>query len=158
MTLCGLVIAAINFAKPFDTAHLAAQAIEQRGLQGKHWLVFPDSRAQGVSALTGIEFERTEAGCMQQFIRWNHRSLLKTRVQFERYVRGALAERGQFYLLSDFDTKLPRDLARPIARIPAGYNGQAFYMTQIGPDQPERKVTLPRCVPNLRPLEAARLN
>lgn len=157
MTACGLAVAAINLTRPFDTADLAAKAIVDQGLTRKHWVVFPDSRAQGVSALTGVEFERTEAECMQQFIRWNHRSQIQTRAQLERYLRATLKERGQYYLLSDLPMRLPKDLARDVARIPPGYNGQGYYLFQIGPNEPEREVTLPRCIPNIRPLEAARL-
>lgn len=157
MTLCGLAVAAINLTKPFDTADLAAKAIAERGLTEKHWVAFPDSRAQGVSALTGMEFERTEAACMQQFIRWNHRSKIASQAQLENYLRTILKERGQFYLLSDLPMHLPRDLARDVARIPPGYNGQGYYLFQIGPNESERSVTLPRCIPNIRPLEAARL-
>jgi len=156
MTVCGLATAALNLYRPFDTAQLAVDYIREHKLEDKHWLAFPDSRAQGISALTGIEFERTEQGCTQQFIRWNHRSKIRSRKQLENYLRLAVNQRGQFYMLSDLAFRLPPDLARKIAAFPAGYGGQEFYIFLIGPDAPERPVKLPRCVEPIRPLSAAR--
>jgi hypothetical protein len=151
--LCGLATAAINLVEPFDTAGVAAHEIERRGLADKHWMVFPDSRAQGVSALTGIDFERTERNCMESFIRWNYRSSLRTQTKMNDYLRDNIRARGRFYLLSDVDLSLvlAPDLLEPIAHIPAGYDGADFYLFVVGPNAPERQISLPRCVPNQRP-------
>lgn len=151
---CGFATAAINFVMPFDTAGKAAAEIERRGLQDGHWMVFPDSRAQGVSALTGMLFERTERHCMQDFIRWDYRTGLTTPELFERYLRDEVARHGRFYLLSEFRLgTLPPDLVKPLAAIPAGYDGQEFHLFEVGPGAQEKPVNLPPCVKGRRPFE-----
>lgn len=155
-SLCGLFVAGINLAMPFDTAHLAAAEIRGRGLAGKHWMSFPDSRAQGVSAITGIAFERPETNCMQTFVRWNHRNRLTTPQRLGAYLRGETNRRGRFYLLSDLPLdSLPRDLVQPIVSVPAGYYRQQFHLYVVGPGLPDTRLPLPLCVPNQRPLSAA---
>ncbi|KQN24723.1 hypothetical protein [Sphingomonas sp. Leaf38] len=151
---CGLFVAAWNFVVPFDTADAAGRAIVSRGLGDKHWMVFPDSRAQGVSALTGIAFERTEARCMQDFIHWNFRSALRDPKRLTTYLRHEVATRGRFYLLSDLPLSptVPRDLLLPITYIPAGYDAFAYYLFVVGPDRPEVAKNTRFCVPNQRPL------
>lgn len=153
-SVCGLFVAAWNLAVPFDTAEAAAREIGRRGLVDRHWMVYPDSRAQGVSALTGMTFERTEVRCMQSFIRWNYRTRLGSAAKLTAYLRHETAMRGRFYLLSDLHLSavIPRDVLRPIARIPAGYDNQEFYLFVVGPNLPEGRITLPLCVPNQRPL------
>ena len=154
-SLCGLLVATVNFVVPFDTAKLAAAEIRKRGLVDKQWMVFPDSRAQGVSALTGIKFERTEKRCMQTFIRWNYRTSLLTPDRLTAFLRQETAHRGRIYLLSDLElSALPRDLVVLLARIPAGYDRQEYYLYEVGPKLPDAAVGLPDCVPNQRPLSA----
>jgi len=152
-SLCGVATAAINLASPFDTTTVAADVIERRGLAGKHWMVYPDSRAQGVAAVSGVDFERTEQGCMQSFIRWNFRSSIESPDQLEKYLRATVRQRGRFYLLSDIDLSkhLPAGLVQPIAHVPAGYDGFAFHLFVVGPGSAERPIALPRCVPDQRP-------
>lgn len=151
---CGLFVAAWSFVMPFDTADEAGRAIVSRGLADKHWMVFPDSRAQGVSALTGIAFERTDARCMENFIRWNFRSALRDPKRLTAYLRHEAATRGRFYLLSDLPLSMtvPRDVLRPIAHIPAGYDGFDYYLFIVGPDRPEMRERTRLCVPHQRPL------
>lgn len=152
---CGIVTAGINMVMPFDTARLAAAEIKRLGLTGKHWMVFPDSRAQGVSALTGIQFERAERHCMQDFIRWNFRTTTLNPKSFATYLRLETERYGQFYLLSDLEMDaLPGDLIRPIAKIAPGYNGQAFYLYEVGPGLAEKKPALPPCVAGRRPFSS----
>lgn len=151
---CGLFVAAWSFVVPFDTAEAAGREIVQRGLANKHWMVFPESRAQGVSALTGMEFERTEARCMQSFIRWNFRSNIKNPAQLTAYLRHEIATRGRFYLLSDLPlaTVIPRDVLLPITYIPPGYDGYGFYLFVAGSSHKDISKSPPHCVPNQRPL------
>lgn len=156
-TVCGLFVAALNLARPFDTAADAARTIARLGLAGKHWVVHPDSRAQGVSALTGIEFERVEQRCMQSFVRWNFNTTLLTRQRVTRYFADEVASRGRFYVLSDLYLDIDPAILKPIAHIPAGYNGQHYFLFVAGPDRPDAKPSLPRCVPEQRPLSAARI-
>jgi hypothetical protein len=151
---CGLFVAAWNFVVPFDTADAAGRAIVSRGLAEKHWMVFPDSRAQGVSALTGIAFERTEARCMQNFIHWNFHSALRDPKRLTAYLRHEASTRGRFYLLSDLPLSptVPRDLLLPITYVPAGYDGFDYYLFVVGPNRPEIRESTRFCVPNQRPL------
>ncbi|MBO9600879.1 MAG: hypothetical protein J7496_00075 [Novosphingobium sp.] len=150
---CGVATAAINLLLPFDTAQAAVNEIERRGLAGKHWMVFPDSRAQGVAAISGMEFERTKRMCMQSFIRWDYNAGLRNPQMVEDYLRDAVRTHGRFYLIGDIDLskRLPPELVMPIAHIPAGYDRFAFHLFVIGPSSPERQITLPRCVPDQRP-------
>lgn len=158
-TACGLLVAAVNLAKPFDSAAEAARTIGRLGLADKHWVVHPDSRAQGVSALTGIEFERVERRCMQSFVRWNFNTTLLTRKQLRRYLEDEVAARGRFYVLSDLylSHKLDPALLKLVAYIPAGYNGQEYFLFVAGANLPDAKPNLRRCVPEQQPLSAARI-
>lgn len=149
---CGLSTAAINFVIPFDTAHLAARKIAELGLQDKHWAVFPESRAQGVSALTGMEFEHVEQNCMQSFIRWNFRSKLEEPDDVYLFFQDFVERRGRTYLLTDWDfSEYPPGLFEPLALMQGGYFDQDFNLYVVGPDKPEKPVDLPPCVPDKRP-------
>ena len=151
-SLCGLITGAINFAIPFDTADRAVAEIERLELGGKRWMVFPDSRAVGVAALSGIEFQRTELGCMQSFNRWNHRNGLLGPDSLARYLRAQVHDHGRFYLLSDLRfTTFSDQLLRPLATVSAGYDGQAFYLYAVGPAAAEQELSLPPCVAGRRP-------
>ncbi|MGF7172235.1 hypothetical protein FHS91_003940 [Sphingobium xanthum] len=153
---CGLTATAINFMRPFDTARQTAHFIERHGLQDAHWVSFPDSRAQGVSALLGIEFERLERNCTQSFIRWNYRSTVKRRIDLERELNRIAARAGGFHLLSDLELPIKRmqnpQGYRLLTHIPAGYDGQDFYLYHIRPDLPERGPRPPKCEPARLPL------
>lgn len=153
--VCGLGTAAISFAIPFHTAHLAAAEIQRQGLQDKHWMVFPDFRAQGVSALTGVDFERTEQKCMQSFNRWDFHSDLEKPAQLVNYLQQHIEHMdGRFYLLSNLSLDdLPDDLIRPIATIDAGYDGQGFFLFEVGPGLPETNRQVPACVAGRRPFK-----
>jgi hypothetical protein len=149
---CGLFTGLVNLAWPFDRAPEVARKIEQLGLRDEHWVVFPISRAQGVSALTGIAFEQTEKKCMQSFIKWNSRTRLTRKRWFIDYFRREAQEHGRGYLLSDVRLKnMPADVLKPLAFFPRGYDGQAFYIYVIGADMPRRAVSLPPCVEGKRP-------
>jgi hypothetical protein len=150
--LCGLSTAAINFVMPFDTAKIAADKIVELGLEDEHWMVFPESRAQGVSAITGMEFEHVELHCMQSFIRWNHRSLIEDADTMYLHLGQMIERNGRAYLLSDQDfTTYPPGVIEQIAMIPGGYFRQPFYLYVVGPDAAEKPVKLPPCVPDKRP-------
>lgn len=148
-----MATALINLVEPFDTAKAAAREIERRGLSDRHWMAYPDSRGQGVSALSGIEFERAERRCMESFIRWDFRGALGSPDRMTRYLEDEVRQRGRFYLLSDTNMSLylPASLVQPIAHVPAGYDGYEFHLFVVGPKAAERPITLPRCVPRQRP-------
>ncbi len=150
--VCGVFTGVYNLAVPFDKAPEVARRIERLGLQDAHWVVFPVSRAQGVSALTGIDFERTEQRCMQSFVRWNHHSKLTSKAALVDYFRREAREHGRGYLLSDIRfTGVPENVLQPLASIAQGYDGQPFYIYVIGADMPAKAVSLPPCVPGRRP-------
>jgi hypothetical protein len=157
---CGIAMAIANFVRPFDTARTAAAFILDHHLENKHWVSFPDSRAQGVSALTGIEFERLERGCTQSFIRWNYRSRIKWPWDLELELNRVALRSGSFYLLTDFellDVPLHNRAAyRELLFVPAGVDGQPFYLYQVRPGLPEKRERLPQCAPERRPLRIMR--
>lgn len=151
---CGVLTAGISMVRPFDTASQAADYIRKQGLQDKHWLSFPDSRAQGVSAITGMEFTRLERNCTQSFVRWNYRSTIKSQADFDKVLHHITARYGHVYLLSDFRITPegnPR-FYKLLKYIPAGYNGQPFYLWSIGSDLPESAMRPPQCAPIRKPL------
>lgn len=153
---CGLVFASATLARPFDTARSAAAFILEHHLENKHWASFPDSRAQGVSALTGTEFERLERNCTETFVRWNYRSRIKWPWDLERELKRISDRSGTFYLLTDFDLLRVQTVYpgayRQLAFIPEGVDGQQFYLYQVRPDLPAKQETLPKCAPDRRPL------
>ncbi|HEY8591483.1 MAG TPA: hypothetical protein VIL42_01310 [Sphingomicrobium sp.] len=143
---CGLAVAAINLSQPFDTAAFAARDIHRLGLQEKHWLAYPGSRASGVSALTGIEFEPVGRGCRQSFVRWDRQTGVDP-AQLETFFRQAIARYGRFYLLTDRPLAMPSDLMRLLSFVPGGYEGQEYHLYVVGPALAERAVTVPPCRP-----------
>ena len=134
----GLLTAAIGLAVPFDTADRAADRIRTLGLAKEHWLVFPDSRAESISALTGIMFERTETNCMQDFIRWNFRSRLETHDQLFNELDRIADREGRYYVLSDLNLPSRPGMLLPIARIPAGYDGYPYNIFVVRPELPSK--------------------
>jgi hypothetical protein len=153
IALSGLGTAAMNFVKPFDTAHQAIAEIEQRGLADKHWMVFPDWRVPGLTAQSDILFERPEQECMLSFVRWDYQTSLLDGDNLTAYLRQAIEERGKFYLASDLPIEVvPEDVLQPIFETEEGYDGLTYYLYLVGPDAPEKPVELPACVPDQRPL------
>ena len=149
--ICGLAVATINLTRPFDTSAEAAAEIRARGLLDKRWIVMFENRGQGISALSGMEFEGEGAYCTQSFVRWNRRSSVESLADVRRYLE-AMARQGRFYLLTDFRVDdLPRGLVTPITTIKPGYNGYAYVLSVVAPgaaDSPRR----PRCAPARRDL------
>ncbi len=151
--VCGLIVTAVNFTRPFDDAHRAAAFIEAHGLTGKRWLVYPENRAQGISALTATPFERVGQNCTQTLIRWNARTEIYDYRDLEAYLRAKLRNDGRFYLMTDFAVDaLPRDLVRTLASYEGSYGGQRYVLSVVGSGAAERSRVLPSCVPGLRPL------
>jgi hypothetical protein len=151
---CGILTAGINVVRPFDTAKQAAAYIQSQGLEGKHWLSFPDSRAQGVSALLGMEFERLERDCTQSFLRWNYRSTIRSQENMDKVVGDIVQSYGRVYLLTDFDLGPDgrADLYKLLKHIPAGYDGQDFYLWVVAPELPETAARPKQCAPARLPL------
>ncbi|MGW8281581.1 hypothetical protein ACWGK7_19075 (plasmid) [Sphingomonas aurantiaca] len=154
-SLCGIAIGFYSFAVPFNTGHLAARAIVERGLANKQWLVLDESPGPGLHALTGMDFREVQSACSQSFIRWNHDVTIKTVKEFETYLRAEVRRQGRLYLLTNFALPLPPSLVRIITYIPSGYDGQRYYINMVGPDAPERDIRAPRCVPHQRALDQA---
>lgn len=153
---CGLLVAGLNLVQPFDKADEAARYIEVNRLQNSHWVSFPDSRAQGVSALLGIEFERLERGCTQSFIRWDYRSRISQLRDLEEELDKVAMRQGGYYLLTDFPLPISR-MRNPagyklLTHIAAGYDGQNFYLYRVRSDLPESGRPVPQCAPKRLPL------
>jgi len=153
--LLGLVAAAFMSVTPFDTSVEAAAYIRAHGLTDKHWAVYPNFENQGVSALTGMEFERVDLNCMQSFVRWNHADKIKTWPQLEQDL-GRIAARGGFYLMTvhRIRTDHLRDPAafRLMTHIPAGYDGKDYFLYRVRPDLPVQTAHVPQCPPKRLPL------
>jgi hypothetical protein len=153
--LCGLLIAALNLVRPFDTADDAARFIERHKLTNRHWVSYPESRGQGVAALLGIQTERPERNCMQSYVRWNFRSLIDSASALDTELQRIAARIGGYYLLTD--AAMPITHMRPggyrlLTHIKPGYIGQHFYIYRVMPGLPERKIRLPQCSPTLPPV------
>jgi len=152
--LCGLGTAGVALSKPFDTAHLAIAEIRARGLEGKHWMIFPDWRVAGLAAQSGMRFERPEQHCMLDFQLWNYRTQLLEGDRLTEYLKGEIERHGRSYLVSDVGfSGVPDDVLRPLATIGRGYDGLDYHLYVVGPDAPEKPVSLPECQPHKRPLE-----
>lgn len=148
---CGLIIAGASLTRPFDQAHLAARFITDNKLQGESWLVYPENRAQGISALTGIGFERVGQNCTQTFIRWNARTEFADIPALDAYLRAAVKQNGRFYFLTDFRVVVTTPgLVRQLAAFTGSYRGQDYYINVVGRDVPRRPRSIPACVPGLR--------
>lgn len=157
---CGLLVAAINLAVPFDRSAAVAAIIRQRGLEHRLWMAFPDSQGLGVGihALTGMQFMRPEQRCMQGFIHWNYRGNLRKPRQFAAYLREETQRIGRFYLLTAGPLKgFPKDLVQPLDHVAGTYGPQRYHLFVVGPNLPDAAIHLPPCVPGLRPLSAARI-
>jgi hypothetical protein len=144
---CGLSTAVISCVKPFDTAAQAAAEIRHHGLEGKNWMAFPDSSGQGVAAINGMLFERTDDRCVQDFVRWNHKSspaIWKGDGLYREFAR-KVREDGRFYLLSDFILTEQPPLLRRLSIISAGYDGQKFALYVVGEDHPDSTTLHRRC-------------
>lgn len=147
---CGIALAIANVVRPFDAAPRVAAYIIDHHLETKHWASFPESRAQGVSALTGVEFERLELNCTESFIRWNYRSRINSVSDLEQELDRIAIRGGSFYLLTDFDLLAKarnKSAYRQLLFEPAGVDGQQFFLYQVHVDQPERSRPLPQCLP-----------
>jgi hypothetical protein len=156
-SLCGIATGALNLVWPFNRSPEVAERIAELGLTHEHWVVFPENRAQVVSALTGIEFEQAEQRCRQSFIRWDHATAIETKAHFRNLLRREAREHGRGYLLSDEPfNNLPGGVLDLIDVVRGGYDGQDYYLYVIGRDQPKRNVSLPPCVPDKRPFARLR--
>ena len=152
--VCGLVAAASALVVPFDTAPAAARIIRERGLTGKAWVAAPAQHGQGIAAMTGMRFQGAGMACTSDFIRWNFPRTIDDARALGRWVDGEAARRGGFYLLSE--VALPPGVpAVRLARVPAGFDGKAYFLYRIAPDRPEGTRILPPCVPGMRPFPGA---
>lgn len=154
LAACGLLNAGVALSQPFDTAPEAAAAIQQLGIADAHWVSFPDSQGQGISALLGTKFDRLGRDCAQDFIRWNVRSQVRKPAQLARALKRITTRYGRVYLLSSvpLETTIPTSLARLIAAIPAGYDGQEYHLYTVGAALPASSKRPPPCVSGQRPL------
>lgn len=153
LALGGLGEVAAAVTMPFNTADAAAEAIRVRGLTRKHWISFPESRAQGVAAINGMTFDRLERDCAQGFVRWNSRSNVKGVRGLSARLRRTTDHYGRVYLLTTRNiVPGPDSIYTLITSIPAGYDGQRYNLYLVGRNLPETDRRAPPCVPGLRPL------
>lgn len=148
--LCGGVTALHALRTPFDRATDVAAWIKRQGLAQENWAVFQDSRAQAVSALSGIHFERLDQGCRVTFIRWNQPRPLEEAAEIEARLRRFTAQHGRGYLLTELP--LPRvspTLLRPIATFPGGFNGQDYRLWEIVSAVPPKGTRSAYCAPEM---------
>lgn len=154
--VCGLFAATYNLVvAPFDTAHRAAAYIENRDLSDKPWIVFPNSHAQGIAAMQGMRFVEAGRSCSQDFVRWNHAPTVRDIVTLERALDRKSKARGRLYLITRVAPEEWRypDRYRLLTHIPAGYDGQTFYLYVVRPDLPESGWRPPTCAPDRLPLQ-----
>jgi hypothetical protein len=154
---CGLVVAAINLAIPFDNARLAAQRIDALGLKDKRWVTYPTMHSPPVTAWNGMLFEQVEHGCEQDFVRWNFQRRYMRPWRFARWARQEAAEKGRFYVLSRYRLRESPHI-RKIEIIPAGYDGFLYALYEIGPGLPDSPRSPRRCVPGMRPWKGLERN
>lgn len=147
--LCGLATGALNLSVPFDTAAKATSVIERDKLGHKLWFAFPAYRGIALSGESGISFGNLDQLCASQFVRWNFRTRIKDRAHFYAALRNAERRYGSFYFVTDLPNLLPPDLAQPLGRVGAGYDGQPYNLWKVGRGEVSES-QLPGCVPGLR--------
>lgn len=147
---CGLATAAIGLTMPFDTAERAARKIRQLDLGDKHWVSASAQHAQGISAMTGILFQGVGQSCVSDFIRWDFPRTIDDPDELAAWSAGEARKHGRFYLVSE--VALPSSVpANELAEIAPGYDGKSYFLYEVGPDRPDDRRQLPRCVPGMRP-------
>lgn len=152
--IASVVTSAAVFTKSFDTAGKAIAEIEQRGLDGEHWIAFPDWRIPALSARSGMRFERPEQHCMLQFVRWDHRTGIYDPEKLEAFLIAEIERHGRAYLVSDRALDAVSDgVLKPLSKVDAGYNGIPYYLYEVGPKTASREVVLPDCVGGAKPLD-----
>ncbi|WP_216635609.1 hypothetical protein [Croceicoccus bisphenolivorans] len=147
----GLVTAGIALSRPFDTAPQAARKIRQLGLSEAHWAVYPAQHGQGISAMTGIRFEKIGRDCMQDVIRWDRRMEFDDTGELSAWLVQRSAKQGTFYFLGS-SALPPSSVIRELARVPAGYDGKRYFLYRIGDGEREFADRLPACLPEMRAL------
>lgn len=147
--LCGLATGVLNLSVPFDTASKAASVIEQGKLEQKLWFAYPAYRGIALSGESGISFGNLDQLCGSQFVRWNFRTRIDNRARFYAALRAAERRYGSFYFMTDLPNTLPPDLAQPLGRVGAGYDGQPYNLWKVGRGEVS-EAQLPACVPGLR--------
>lgn len=149
--VCGAITTIQALRTPFDRAPDVAAWIARHGLSQENWLTFPDSRAQGVSAISGIVFERIDQRCRLTFVRWNERGIVNDPAAFEHQLERHLADQGGSYLLSEYPlTKISPRLIRRIAYFAGGRSEIDYYLFAVGSGQPSRGLRAPFCTPSMR--------
>lgn len=147
----GLVTSAIALSRPFDVAPQVAKKIGELELGDAHWAVYSVQHGQGISAMTGMRFERLGAECMMDVIRWDKRREFANRVELARFVVDRSLAEGTFHLL--VSTPLPADpLIVELARFGGGYDGKEYYLYRIGDGARAFGRRLPLCLPEMSPL------
>ena len=146
---CGLWSAVFALNGTFDRSREIAEFIAAEGLKDAQWVALPEMAGQGVSALTGIGFERMQDGCLQSFVRWNVPRDAEVS-DLEAWVEGQAAARGRFYVLSTIPLD-PSPAAREIARFPLAQAKVRHFIYEIGPGELLETKTRPWCVEGLRP-------
>lgn len=132
--LCGLFTAGVALTRPFDTAPETAAMIRRLGLADKAWVAFPHSAGQSVAALSGMTFERFDASCAEDFIRWSmpHEYAHHDAATLFALLQQKLRARGTFYLLSSADLPDKPDLLHPLGTVAPGYDGQVYMLYRVG--------------------------
>lgn len=149
----GLATSGVALTRPFDTAPEAARRIRALGLGEEHWAAYPGQHAQGIAALTGMQFERMGNDCMEDMIRWDRRREFASPAALADAVLARAAQAGTFHLLTSVPLPARTGLAE-LARIGAGYDGKAYFLYRVGDGRRVFAQKLPRCVPGLRLLSA----
>ncbi len=149
---CGVFVAVVSFAMPFNAARQTATEIERQGLAHKNWVSYSENQAEAVAALSDMRFHNLEQNCTMDFMRWNHASAIRKRRQLLGALNAKADVIGQFYLLTDEDIRGAPQILLPIAVIPRGYDGQIYRLFRVRPDLAERHNSAPPCVGPVKPL------
>lgn len=148
---CGLLLAATNLIYPFDAAAQAARWIRRAELTNAHWSAFPDSNAQGVALMNGMDFTRLGRVCRQDFVHWNNNVKLRTAKSVYREMIKLSKKYGNFYLLSDKNILFRAKEITRLAYIPGAFNGQNYYIYKFDDGSPDTGKRPPACQPTRNP-------
>ena len=153
----GLATAIVLLIMPFDTAYLAAKRIRNLNLQHETWISVPDFRAVALNGELDSTAGNILKSCTFSFHTWNTDRNIETD-QLLRLTQANIRRLGRHYMVTPYP--LPPEfvaITRSLGSVPPGYDGQPYYLWEVGGHVPKTGVQLPPCIPSLRPTEQASL-
>lgn len=147
--LAGLYTAWFGLTRTSERSDEISAFIERENLQDEHWVAIPEMAGQGVSALSGVSFEKPGAACMQQFIRWDTPIEMRKPAGYGPLLQAKVAEDRRFFVVSSEDLSGFADL-RELRRFGDQLDGKVNRVYVANEEAAGQAAMLPDCVSGLR--------